>query len=74
MRGPSEGAVHVVRVAALDLHLDGGVDNRKLVPQLIDDSRQDLLPFSHALFADEDMAATGYDAGGKVPNVKIVDP
>jgi hypothetical protein len=66
-------AVHVIGLTSFHLDLDGRMVDVKTASEISDDRAQDLLPFSHALFRDEDMATAGNDAGTDHPDMKIVN-
>src|SRR5262245_12026952 len=67
-------AVHVIRLAPLDLDLDGCVPDAEVVPEHPGHGREYLLAAPDALLRDEDVAARGEYPGSDRPDVQVVDP
>src|SRR4051794_17196748 len=65
-------AVHIVRLTAFDLHLDGRMRDAEMTCQLFRDTPEHVSPLAHTLLIDHDMTAATPHAGTDGPHVQVM--
>src|ERR1700682_4479266 len=66
-------AIHVIRLAALNLNLDRAVTYFELMLQLLRDGAKHILAAAHTLLLDTDVTTTTNHARTNGPDMKVVD-
>ena len=65
-------AIKMVRIAAVDFDLDGGVGDLEIVVELADDGSQNLLAVADGLLFDDDVATACDGVSADSPDVQVV--